>query len=59
MRWFLFHQFLLGHFALGWNFNFGTFGRDEPILVYGNGFDGESWVEIGKNLYPFELKDQF
>ena len=48
MRWHIFHQLLLGHFALAWNFNFGTFGRDETILVYGSGFDEESWIEIGK-----------
>ena len=38
---------LLPHLAAGWNFNFGSFGRDEKILLYGDGFDRDSVVHVG------------
>ena len=38
---------LLPYLAAGWNFNFGSFGKDEKILLYGDGFDRDSVVYAG------------
>ena len=38
---------LLPYLAAAWNFNFGSFGKDESILIYGDGFDQDSIVYAG------------
>ena len=35
-----------------WTFNFGTFGQNEPVIIYGSGFDLEAKIDI--DLYPSE-----
>ena len=35
-----------------WNFNFGTFGNQEPVLIYGSGFDADAVAYVG--LYDIE-----
>jgi len=33
-----------------WTFNFGSFGKNEPVIIYGSGFDADAKLDI--DLYP-------